>query len=96
MQRLTSTRMGTLILGGVTALVAGALLLVYVAQSARTRMEQSATVSVLVANQPDPAGTRAATWLRRQVVHGRRDAQEPGEGRRHHRPGIAQRQGRHP
>lgn len=51
MQRLTSTRMGTLILGGVTALVAGALLLVYVAQVRNDANGQSATVSVLVANK---------------------------------------------
>ena len=54
MQRFTSSRSGTLVLGGLAALVAGALLLIYVAQVRQDANSQSATVSVLVANRQIP------------------------------------------
>ena len=50
MQRFTSSRSGTLVLGSLAALVAGALLLIYVSQVRQDANSQSATVSVLVAN----------------------------------------------
>jgi pilus assembly protein CpaB len=53
-QRFTSSRSGTLVLGGLAALVAGALLLIYVAQVRQDANSQSATVSVLVANKLIP------------------------------------------
>jgi Flp pilus assembly protein CpaB len=53
-QRLTSSRSGTLVLGGLAALVAGALLLIYVSQVRQDANNQSATVSVLVANKLIP------------------------------------------
>ncbi len=54
MQRFTSSRSGTLVLGGLAALVAGALLLIYVSQVRQDANSQSATVSVLVANKLIP------------------------------------------
>ena len=54
MQRFTSSRSGTLVLGGLAALVAGALLLIYVSQVRQDANSQSATVSVLVANRQIP------------------------------------------
>lgn len=54
MQRFTSSKSGTLVLGGLAALVAGALLLIYVAQVRQDANSQSATVSVLVANKLIP------------------------------------------
>lgn len=54
MQRFTSSRSGTLVLGGLAALVAGALLLIYVSQVRQDANGQSATVSVLVANKLIP------------------------------------------
>jgi pilus assembly protein CpaB len=57
MQRLTSSRLGTLALGGLAALVAGALLLIYIAQYRSDVAGQSETVSVLVAKQLIPQGT---------------------------------------
>jgi Flp pilus assembly protein CpaB len=56
-QRFTSSRSGTLILGGLAALLAGALLLVYVSQVRKDANSQSATVSVLVANRAIPQGS---------------------------------------
>jgi Flp pilus assembly protein CpaB len=53
-QRFTSSRSGTLVLGGLAALVAGALLLIYVSQVRQEANGQSATVSVLVANKLIP------------------------------------------
>jgi len=53
-QRFTSSRSGTLVLGGLAALVAGALLLIYVSQVRQDANSQSATVSVLVANKLIP------------------------------------------
>jgi Flp pilus assembly protein CpaB len=53
-QRFTSSKSGTLVLGGLAALVAGALLLIYVAQVRQDANSQSATVSVLVANKLIP------------------------------------------
>jgi Flp pilus assembly protein CpaB len=53
-QRFTSSRSGTLVLGGLAALVAGALLLIYVSQVRQDASSQSATVSVLVANKLIP------------------------------------------
>jgi Flp pilus assembly protein CpaB len=53
-QRFTSSRSGTLVLGGLAALVAGALLLIYVSQVRQDANNQSATVSVLVANRQIP------------------------------------------
>ncbi|HEV8452829.1 MAG TPA: Flp pilus assembly protein CpaB [Gaiellales bacterium] len=54
MQRFTSSRSGTLVLGGLAALAAGALLLIYVSQVRQDANSQSATVSVLVANKLIP------------------------------------------
>ena len=54
MQRFTSSRSGTLVLGGLAAVVAGALLLIYVSQVRQNANSQSATVSVLVANKLIP------------------------------------------
>jgi pilus assembly protein CpaB len=54
LQRFTSSRSGTLVLGGLAALVAGALLLIYVSQVRQDANSQSATVSVLVANKLIP------------------------------------------
>ncbi len=54
MQRFTSSRSGTLVLGGLAALVAGALLLIYVSQVRQDANSQSATLSVLVANKLIP------------------------------------------
>jgi Flp pilus assembly protein CpaB len=53
-QRFTSSRSGTLVLGGLAALAAGALLLIYVSQVRQDANSQSATVSVLVANKLIP------------------------------------------
>ena len=57
MQRFTSSRSGTLVLGGLAALAAGALLLIYVSQVRQDANSQSATVSVLVANKQIPQST---------------------------------------
>lgn len=57
MHRFTSTRSGTLVLGVLTAVVAGALLLVYVAQVRQNANDQTSTVSVLVANKLIPQHT---------------------------------------
>ena len=54
MQRFTSSRSGTLVLGALAAIVAGALLLIYVSQVRQNANSQSATVSVLVANKLIP------------------------------------------
>jgi Flp pilus assembly protein CpaB len=50
-QRLTSSRTGTLILGIAAAMVAGVLLLAYVSQVRKNADAQSSTVSVLVADR---------------------------------------------
>ena len=57
MHRFTSSRSGTLFLGILTAVVAGVLLLVYVAQVRQNANDQTSTVSVLVANKLIPQHT---------------------------------------
>jgi pilus assembly protein CpaB len=61
LQRMTSSRTGTLVLGAITAVVAAALLLVYVSQVRKDASNQSATVSVLVANTYIPKNTGGDT-----------------------------------
>lgn len=57
MQRLTSSRTGTLILGIAAAVVAAVLLLAYVSQVRKNADNQSTTVSVLVADRFIPQNT---------------------------------------
>jgi Flp pilus assembly protein CpaB len=57
MQNLLSTRTGTMVVGGFAAVLAGAVLLFYIAQYRDSVRQEQKPVAVLVANQLIPKGT---------------------------------------
>ena len=81
-QKFTSTRKGSLLLGVLAAVIAGALIVVYVNRYRNSVRAQGAPVTVLVASSAIAKGTSGQAVASKSAVHGHDRPSEPACERR--------------